>query len=167
LEFADSEFDVVLCGFTLMLIPEPQLAASECARVVREGGRIAASIPTGAGPDWSFLGELFAMYAPRAVRPLPRPVPPGDLAELIRSAGFVDVRTVDEVEHFVFADAEECWRWVWSQGMRVFLEALPGDALAELRGDLGRRLERISNPDGMIPLPQSARYVLARKPPAR
>jgi ubiquinone/menaquinone biosynthesis C-methylase UbiE len=165
LDFAKGEFDVVLCGFTLMLLPEPERVARECARVLRTDGRIAASIPVGAGPDWAFLGELFASFASRAVRPIPPLAPPVDLAELLHGAGFVDVRTVEEVEHFAFADADECWRWAWSQGMRVFLEALPDDALTELRNELGARLERIAKPDGTIPLLQSARYVIARNVP--
>jgi O-methyltransferase/aklanonic acid methyltransferase len=166
MDLPDDDFDVVLCGFTLMLLPEPQRAASECARVLRRGGRIVVSMPTGAGPDWSFLGGLFATFAPRAVRPLPQPLPGVDLAELLRTAGFVDVRSVDETENFLFADADECWRWLWSQGMRVFLEALPEDALSDLRSALGRRLESITNPDGTIPLPQSVLYVAARTPAA-
>jgi O-methyltransferase/aklanonic acid methyltransferase len=164
LEFRSDDFDVVLCGFTLMLLPDPLRAASECARVLRPGGRIAVSMPTGAGPDWSFLGDLLATFASRTVRPLPQPPQGVDLAEVLRTTGFVDIRSVDEVENFLFADADECWRWLWSQGMRVFLEALPDDALTDLRRSLERRLERITNPDGTIPLPQSARYVTARKP---
>jgi SAM-dependent methyltransferase len=164
LDFADDRFDVVLCGFTLMLLPDPDRVARECARVLRRGGRFAGSMPTGAGPDWSFLGELFGIFVGRAVRPLPHPAPVVDLEQLIRHAGFVDVCSFDEVEHFVFADAEACWRWVWSQGMRVFLEALPEQALAELRSAMEERLHRIANADGTIPLPQSVRYVTARNP---
>ena len=164
LDLPDDDFDVVLCGFTLMLLPEPERAARECARVLRPGGRIAVSMPTGAGPEWSFLAELFVMFALRAERPMPQPMPGVDVAELLRTAGFVDVRSVDETEHFVFADADECWRWLWSQGMRVFLEALPDDALADLRLALERRLENIAKPDGTIPLAQSVRYVTAENP---
>jgi hypothetical protein len=56
-------------------------------------------------------------------RSLDRPAPAVDLVEVIRAADFVDVCSFDEVERFVFADA-----------------------------------------DGTIPLPQSVRYVTARKP---
>jgi O-methyltransferase/aklanonic acid methyltransferase len=164
LDFPDNDFDVVLCGFTLMLLPEPRKAAGECARVLRPGGRIAVSMPTGAGPDWAFLVPLFVEFAPRATQPPSKPAPPVDLAELLRDAGFADVRAIDEVEHFVFADADECWRWIWSQGMRAFLEVLPDDALADLRAALEQRLENLKRPDGTIPLPQSVRYVTADKP---
>jgi hypothetical protein len=49
--------------------------------------------------------------------------------------------------------------------MRVFLEALPEDAIAELRNAVEQRLQLIANADGTIPLPQSVRYVTAGKPP--
>jgi O-methyltransferase / aklanonic acid methyltransferase len=165
LELPDNEFDVALCGFTLMLLPAPLEAAAELARTLRPGGRIAVSMPTGAGPEWSFYGELLAQFAPRAIRPLPpMPGPPPDLAEVLGAVGFENVRSLDEVEDFSFANTGAWWNWVWSQGMRAVLEALPSDALDEFRRAGELRLQPITCSDGSIPLHQRVRYVLASKP---
>jgi ubiquinone/menaquinone biosynthesis C-methylase UbiE len=164
LDLADNEFDVALCGFTLMLLHDPKRAAAELIRVLRPGGRVAVSMPTGAGPEWSFFGEIAAQFAPRAVRPLPPALrAPVDLAALLREVGFHDIRSLDEAEDFTFTDADEWWRWVWSQGMRVLLEALPPDALDDLRAAAEERLQTMMR-DGSIPLRQYVRYTLGIKP---
>jgi O-methyltransferase/aklanonic acid methyltransferase len=165
LDAASGAFDVALSGFTLALLPNPKLAVDEFARVVRPGGRVAVSMPTGAGPEWSFFGELIGQFAGRADRPLPPPPgPPPDLAALLRDGGLEDVRTVDETEDFVFPNSDAWWNWVWSQGMRVLLEALPTDALNDLRAAAESRLRPITAADQSIPLHQGVRYVLARRP---
>ena len=161
LDVEDATVDVALCGFTIMLVADPARVCAELRRVVRPGGRVALSMPTGAGPEWGFQGELMMAYLPRATRPLPPPPgPPPDLHSLLTGVGFGRVDLLDEVEDFVFADADVWWRWVWSQGMRAVLEALPPDALDDLRADAAERLVAMAGPDG-IPLHQGVRYALA------
>ncbi len=51
LEFADNSFDAVSMPFVITLIPDPERALSECARVLRPGGEIivASKLGDGAG----------------------------------------------------------------------------------------------------------------------
>jgi SAM-dependent methyltransferase len=164
LEFAESSFDVLLCGFTVALLPKPMEAIAGFARVMRPGGRIAVSMPTGAGPDWNFFGQLIGKYAHRLKSPAPPPPAPlPDPAILFGDTGLVDLRILDETEDFLFPNSDAWWSWVWSQGMRAMLELLPPDALEELRAEAETRLQPITAPDGSIPLHQGARYILARR----
>ena len=158
LDVPDGSFDVALSGFAVMLLPDPSAGVAELTRAVRPGGRVAVSMPTGAGGEWSFMGELGMQFAGRATGPLPPPPgPPPDIAALFSAAGLVDVEVLDETEAFTFADTDTWWRWVWSQGMRSVLESLPDDALMDFRAAAEERLRSFSNPDGSISLDQRVR----------
>jgi len=164
LSLQDSSFDVVLCGFSLWLLPRPHAAASEFRRVLRPGGRCAVSMPVGAGKGWDFVVPLMASFASRAA--LPMPPPPRldvDLAAVLGNAGFEVAEVLDHVADFLLPDAEAWWRWVWSAGLRAYLETLAEDALAELRAAAFAHLATCTGPDG-IPLAQRARFVLATAP---
>jgi len=52
LPFADNSMDAISCRFGFMFFPDLQRAASEMARVLKPGGRIAASV--WAGPEQNF-----------------------------------------------------------------------------------------------------------------
>jgi len=164
LDLPDAGFDVVLCGFSLWLFPDPEVAASEFRRVLRAGGRCAVSKPTGAASLWAFLLPLAASFAPRATTPFP-PLPDrdADQAAILSRAGFEIVEDVERSASFMLGDAEAWWRWVWSAGLRSFLELLPEDALAELKAEAFLRLVQHETPDG-IPLHQRARFVVAEAP---
>ena len=61
------------------------------------------------------------------------------------------------------ADEDTWWRWMWSQGMRACLEALPEDALEGLHAAAYERLQPLKSAAG-IPLHQQVRYALTRRP---
>ncbi len=67
LPFPDEQFDVVVSMFGAMFAPRPELAASEMARVCRQGGLIAMANWT---PD-GFVGKTFQLTTSYA------PMPPG------------------------------------------------------------------------------------------
>lgn len=163
LDVPDASFDVVLSGFAVMLLPDPALAVRELARAARPGGRVAVSMPTGAGEDWAFLGPLAVQFAARATKPVPPPRGAApDLAGLFADAGLVAVEVHDEVEEFSFAGTGTWWRWMWSHGMRSLLEALPDDALRDYRAAAEEHLRSFADPDGSLPLRQQVRYVVGR-----
>jgi ubiquinone/menaquinone biosynthesis C-methylase UbiE len=160
LDFDDGSFDLVVCGFTLMLFPDPTDAVRELLRVVRPGGLCALSQPRGAGQPWSFWADLVVQYEPLASDTVPPQPLPIDLDETARAAGFVGIRVIDETHHFRFPEPESWWEWAWSQGMRGFLESLPEGARDDLRAEAMARLAEVDGLD----LDQRVRFVLARRP---
>jgi O-methyltransferase/aklanonic acid methyltransferase len=164
LDVDDGSFDVALSSFVLHLLPRPEAAAGELRRAVRPSGRVVASSPVATGHQWEFTGRLFRRFAPRATRPVPVPFRPDfDLGSVLASAGLDVVRTVEEELEFHFADEEAWWAWAWSHGMRAVLEALPPSDLAELREEVFAELAALRTSEG-IPLHQTARFVVARRP---
>ena len=69
---ADASYDVVLCREGLMLVPDPELAASEIRRILRPGGRVAISVwgPRERNP---WLGVVFDAVTEQLGVPTPPP----------------------------------------------------------------------------------------------
>jgi hypothetical protein len=92
----------------LRAAPPARSPRRELRRVVLPGGRVMASVPTGTGPQWGFLGRLFRRFGPRATGPIPMPFRPDfDLGSVLVSAGLALRLSVEESMHFVFADEYE------------------------------------------------------------
>ncbi len=164
LELADSSFDLALSNFVLHLLPHPAAAAAELRRTLRPGGRVAASVPTGAGRHWEFLMRLFRRFGPRASRAVPIPFRGDfDLASLLGSAGFDVLSSAEEQIEFLFADEQAWWDWAWSHGMRAVLEALAPSDLEELRQEAFSEMAGLRTPRG-LPLHQTAMFVVAQRP---
>ena len=93
LPYADASFDAVVTMFGAMFAPQPEMVASELARVVKRGGRLAMA-------NWnpaSFSGQMFRV-ANQHVPPPPGISPPvlwGDeaTARARLANGFEDIRT--------------------------------------------------------------------------
>ena len=61
LSLPESTFDAVICGLGLMFFPEPARGVSEFRRVLRPGGRVAASVNT--SPERSYIGLMYGIIA--------------------------------------------------------------------------------------------------------
>ncbi len=73
LPYADASFDVVVTMFGAMFAPRPQLVASEFARVLKPGGRLAMANWNPAG----FTGKMFKVSSRHV------PPPPGMVAPVL------------------------------------------------------------------------------------
>jgi ubiquinone/menaquinone biosynthesis C-methylase UbiE len=63
LSFVDGSFDALICSLGLMFFPHPSRGLSEFLRVLRPGGRAAASVLT--VPERSYNGRINAVIAKR------------------------------------------------------------------------------------------------------
>lgn len=161
LDLPDDAFDAVLCNCSVQFLTRSR-AAPEFGRVTRRGGRVAISVPAGGGPEWAFQGDLLRPYADRVVRPIPPPPAAVDVAGFLGEAGLSGVEVTEVVESFTFPDGEAYWHWSWSQGMRRLYEALPDDALANLRADLVGRVDAMRGAEGVV-LHQRAKVGIGHK----
>ncbi|MCV0440250.1 MAG: methyltransferase domain-containing protein [Hydrogenophaga sp.] len=130
LDLADGGFDVALCAFGLMYLPEPEQAVREMARVVRPGGRIGLAVwGERARCGWSALFPIVDAEVATEVCPLFFRLGQGDaLAQLCASAGMAEVRTerIDATLHY--ASGDEACRAAFAGGPVALAWSRFGDA---------------------------------------
>jgi len=138
LEFPDAAFDAVLCGLVLFFLPDLERALAGFHRVLRPGGRFAAStyrrVDDQASQRWRALRESFK----GALRPAPDAETKGmntedEIRQVLSAAGFAEIEVVADQETFYYRDEEEWWQALWSHGSRAFLERLDAGALARYK----------------------------------
>ena len=154
-------FSVVLCGFGIFFLPEPERAMAGFHRALTHGGTVAVST-WGADDDrWVWEDDLLGdvIVERRAVRrPFDRRA---DLEELL-DRNFDDVVVITESHDVQLADADEWWAWKWSYSLRGVLEQLAAERLDRLRRDAAERIEAM-RVDGGIPLRLEAHFALGRR----
>ncbi|HET6212148.1 MAG TPA: methyltransferase domain-containing protein [Micromonosporaceae bacterium] len=159
-------YDLVLAGFLLFFLDDPNAAVRAYADVLRPGGRLAVSLLAEATDEEQTLLRAVA----RALAPYTPAdgVVPGDapfterlqsraaLGELL--AGFADVRFSETVFELAFSEPGQVWDWLWSAGRRAALERIPPDRLDEARAAV-----RAIVPGGAWRLPRRVRFATAVK----
>jgi ubiquinone/menaquinone biosynthesis C-methylase UbiE len=110
LSFDDNSFDALICSLGLMFFPDPPRGVSEFFRVLRPGGRAAASVLT--VPERSYNGRIntvIAKHVPAIGEATERTFALGDAAYLRRlfeRAGFQNVEISREARRFTLPSFE-------------------------------------------------------------
>lgn len=119
LPFEDASFDAVSCRFGFMFFPDMLMAAKEMVRVLRPGGRLAASV-------WSTPDKNFWITATMSVLnkhmqlPAPPPAAPGMfrcgaphfMKKLLEEAGLTNVSEKEITGKVAYGDKETYWAFM-------------------------------------------------------
>lgn len=158
--FDDACFDRALAQLVMHFVADPARAASELRRVVRPGGVAAACV-------WDFAEgmEMLRHFwdaaltvdpdAPDEARTL-RFGRAGEIADLLRSAGFVDVAETTITVTSTYQSFDELWSGFLAGigPAGSFCVACPDDVRAALRDEMFRR---VGSPAGRFTLAATAR----------
>lgn len=160
LPFEDNTFDAVTCRMGFMFFPDMQQAANEIARVLKPGGRVAASV--WAGPEANVWVTL-AMSTIKKHVTLPQPEPgapglfrcarQGMVAELFRQAGLGNVSEQNISGSISYGSKEYYWDLLseMSQVVVNALAAVPDAERAAIRDAVYEAVDA-SYPDTRLPL---------------
>jgi ubiquinone/menaquinone biosynthesis C-methylase UbiE len=154
LEFPDSCFDVVFCGFALFLFSDLDRVLREFLRVLKPKGMFLASV-FGKKLDqrWDVFRHLVRTYR-NHLRPIPQVDTPTlfdvvQLEEILSNAGFVNIEVMDEEKEFRYRDEEEWWATEWSCGNRALFERMEPPALEKFREEALETVRGLKREDGI------------------
>jgi SAM-dependent methyltransferase len=154
----DDSYDVVLCREGLMLVPDPELAASEIRRILRPNGRVVVSVwgPRERNP---WLGVVFDAVTEQLGVATPPPGIPhpfsladaGELGELLTAAGLARVQVGELSTPYRAASVDEWWERTAALAgpLARKLAALPDDAGRALRERAAEAIGAYRTPAGL------------------
>jgi SAM-dependent methyltransferase len=169
LELPDSGFDAAVSSFGFQIFTDPERAARETLRILRPGGRIAASIwSTGERVPYLdvIVGPMLEHAEPDESGYLPTPYEtggPGEMVRFLEEAGFHDARESRRTHTMAFASPESYLELVLrGTPLGHSLSEESAEVQAEVLQSARARLERWRTPAG-VGLPAEAVFVTARK----
>ena len=168
----DGVFDAVVCCHGLMFVPEPSKALSECHRVLRAGGRLAAAVWAAPqhNPWVSNIGMAAMVHGLAAGGPPTGPgglfslADPDALRTLVEGAGFRDVHLDEVAVSFTFASSDEYFEIVSSLAgpLAALIAAGPPEQRAAVQATATELVASHRRPDGKVELPGLALVVSGR-----
>ena len=175
IDLPDDAVDGVICRFGIMLVPDPERALSEIARVLRPQGRAVLAVWASSDTnDWMTAAGRSAVELgfieppdPRAPGPF-RLADPDELRQLVIGAGF-RVETLEDVGVLWRVPSLDQW-WATtrdlSQMLTTLVERLATEDVKALRDGAERRLAKYVAADESLEVPGLARALLAVRAPS-
>ena len=150
LNFPDNAFDRVLCGFGLMSFPHQNKALGEFRRVLKPGGRAGVSTwRTSQAEDLQAVLVDLDLLEIDSARPPGWIAEPDVLARALATAGFVDVRVIEDPLIARYDDLDHYWQSVRVTGSSRRAAALDAAQIERVRDALAERLRAYQQPNGI------------------
>ncbi len=131
LPYPDNNFDAVISTFGVIFVSQPEVAASEMARVCRSGGRIALAVWSSDCVFRTLAKEVFSVFSPPPKEPPPSPYAWGSEERINELLGeYFDLKFESDSTILREPDGESVWKiWKEAHGLTVTrLRALDDDA---------------------------------------
>ena len=156
LNFPDSSFDFVLCGFSLQFFPHLDRALSEFRRVLRSpdpvsgkpNGHIAVTTWGADDERWDWFDDLRKAHGATISLGSQSLDKPKEIQNWFSRAGFVDIQISTKEIDMVYRDEEEWWNVVWSISGRAGLEKLSPKDLERLKTEALEKVQAQKEADG-------------------
>jgi O-methyltransferase/aklanonic acid methyltransferase len=151
-EFVDASFDAVTCGFAVHHFVHLVEVLARYRKVLRPGGRFAASTNTNGTVDYPWVPEVLeetgivrpSPAARQSMRMLTAPV----LAQALTEAEFAFTETITRQHRFVFADLGAYMTWVRTQGIGTIINRLEPREVERFEKACEQRLKDHQASDG-------------------
>jgi ubiquinone/menaquinone biosynthesis C-methylase UbiE len=163
LQFPQSTFDFVLCGFGLFFFPHLRAALAEFRRVLKPGGCLVVSTWGDDDSRWNWYDDLLTKYRATVSLRTERLDRPDSLCRALGEADFSDIQIATQELDWVLPDADAWWAAQWSVSARAGLETLTLPALERLKNEVFEKIEMLRQPDGFHDRLQ-AHFACASKP---
>ncbi len=163
-----SSFDLVASSLVLFFLSDPLGALRAWRETLRDGGRLGVTTFGPLNDEWNAVEQRLRSYLPpEQLDPRSNTGGPfssdAAMEQLVRDAGYVDVRTVTTTLEVRFEDPDAWYRWSMSHGQRQFWERIPAEDVDQVRAAAADDIRAATRPDGRLGFDQVIRYTLARK----
>lgn len=150
LDFPDNSFDAVFCGFALFFFPSLAKALSEFKRVLKPDGFLAVSTWGNDSELTRLINQeiniLQSLKISLAITPL---WTEEALRNVLQSAGFKNIKIVEETKEFSHNTPEEWWESLWAHGTRAKLENLSSKQLTALNKKVLKKAASYNKGNGL------------------
>lgn len=172
LDFNNSYFDNILCGFALGALLQSDNKLDGVLRVLKNNGQVGFSI-WGVQEDNKWLVALGNKHLNM------NPTIPNNkndfndpafdvckwVSTILTEAGFKSIHTYAEIENVIYKDEEEWWNEMWSNGVRYTLEKLKNmgnDKVQNFKSEAFEGLQKYKQDNGIC-FKRSVVYAFGRK----
>lgn len=172
LELDDASMDLVTSRFGIQIFTNPEKALEEAVRVLRPGGRLAATVWVSPGERSPaidiFIAPMLTFAEPDETGYLPTPYEmggPGELRELFEAAGLTKVTEATHRDTWTYKDTDEFYEATLKGtpiGHSLWEE--DEDVQASVMKTVEEELPVYVQADGSVRLPAEALVVAGHKP---